>query len=383
MKKLQLYIHIPFCIRKCLYCDFLSAPADADTRKAYVNSLLKEIQEKAPDYQDYEISTAFIGGGTPTILETEQLEALMSGLRQSFCFADGAEITVECNPGTLDRTKAEGMRMAGINRISFGLQSVHRLQLEQLGRIHTYQQFLESFQIARDAGFQNINVDLMYGLPNQSTDSWEETLQSIIALGPEHISAYGLIIEPGTLFAQTYGADEHRRMKGMVPDLLPTEEQEREMHHIAIRKLAAAGYGRYEISNYAKTGFCCRHNIGYWTLADYLGLGLGAASLHGRIRFQNHSDLVRYCAGDFTNAETEERDSDRQMEEFIFLGLRMAEGISEDEFIKRFGCRIQEVYGKEIERFLDQKLLGFESGRFFLTVEGMDISNYIFSAFIR
>ena len=286
MKELELYLHIPFCVKKCNYCDFLSAPAEEETRAAYVDALLEEIRG-FEDPEDYEVVTVFFGGGTPSILPGQEIFRIMEALREKFSFRKGAEITLEANPGTVDKEKLSCYKKAGINRLSFGLQSADAEELKKLGRIHTWEKFLESFQLAREAGFSNINVDLMSALPGQTKESWEKTLRQVLALQPEHISAYSLIIEEGTPFYQLYEKDVERRDAGEEPELLPSEEEERAMYEATGRILKEQGYLHYEISNYAKPGRECRHNLGYWQRRDYLGFGLGASTLLNPVRYKN------------------------------------------------------------------------------------------------
>ena len=270
MKRLELYVHIPFCERKCEYCDFLSFSADDGEKRAYVAQLADEIRAQGENYRDYLVSSIFIGGGTPTTLSGIWILEIMNTVRESFIVATDAEITIECNPGTLSKSKIMHIKKAGINRISFGLQSSIEEELKALGRIHTYKGFLQSYQLAREFGFTNINVDLMSGLPYQTIDSYKTTLKRVCELKPEHISAYSLIIEPGTPFFDKYGSGEETA-------LLPDENEDRSMYAITKAVLKEHGYERYEISNYAKPGRECRHNIGYWTGVSYLGLGVGAS----------------------------------------------------------------------------------------------------------
>ena len=288
---LELYIHTPFCVKKCAYCDFLSFPADTNTQIQYVHALLNEIRFYGERMGDYQVSTIYIGGGTPSWLEPELLVAIMDQVYKSFRVREDAEVSIECNPGTVTTAKLEAYRRAGINRLSIGLQSANNEELKMLGRIHTYEQFLKTYELARNAGYTNINVDLMSGLPHQSAESFADTLQKVIRLKPEHISAYSLIIEKGTPFYEKYKFDMVRQEAGMKTELLPTEDDVYKMLKLTQLVLAKAGYDRYEISNYAKPGYECRHNIGYWTRENYLGLGLGAASLVDNVRYSNKREL--------------------------------------------------------------------------------------------
>ena len=347
-KDLSLYIHIPFCERKCLYCDFLSGPADARLRDTYVQALLLEIESyRNTPLAKRNITTVFVGGGTPSILTEEQMTAVFEKLRDVFVFRNDCEITIEMNPGTATGEKIECYLKNGINRVSIGLQSPDDELLKRLGRIHNYQQFLDTYQMLRAAGVKNINVDLMSALPGQTVAMYCDGLQKVLELEPEHISAYSLILEEDTPFYEMYN-------NGRI--LLPDEETDRLMYERTGEILHKAGYGRYEISNYAKAGFECRHNTVYWERGDYLGIGLGSASLIGHCRFKNTSDLnvytEKWLAGNGSEVqrmEEEQLAEKDEMEEFMFLGLRMMRGVSKEKFRRQFGQDIQAVYGDEIE----------------------------------
>lgn len=381
-KKLELYLHIPFCIRKCAYCDFLSGPADQKTRTAYLETLIREMAEKSQAYKEYSVPSLFLGGGTPSVLLGEEILRIMEAARTYFQVEAAAEITIECNPGTLDEKKAADYQRAGINRVSLGLQSARDQELALLSRIHTWKEFLQSFGILRAAGFSNINVDLMSGLPYQKLEDWAYSLKQILRLKPEHISAYSLMVEEGTPFYQRFGQDEMRREAGEEPEALPSEEEERRMYGWTVSYLKQHGYVQYEISNYARPGMECRHNIGYWTLANYLGLGLGSASLVEGVRFSNTRDLSAYLAGDFSGQEREALSRRRQMEEFMFLGLRMRRGVSRAEFQGRFGVELEAAYGSEIARLCSQGLLEQQAGFLRLTDQGISVSNYVMAEFL-
>lgn len=381
-KNCELYIHIPFCVQKCLYCDFLSMPAEEDLRRHYIDKLIEEINQKSEQYRNYAVSTIFLGGGTPSVLSGRQTVAVMEALQQKFTIERQAEITIECNPGTLDQQKLSCYKSCGINRISIGLQSAQKEELKALGRIHSYEEFLHNYDLVRKYGFENVNIDLMSALPGQSLKNWENTLQSIGALRPEHISAYSLIIEEGTPFHQKYGADEQRREEGQPPRLLPDEELERAMYELTEQMLLEKGYRQYEISNYARPGKECRHNIGYWIRENYLGLGLGSASLVENVRFSNTRNLGEYLKGEFEPLELEILERRQQMEEFMFLGLRMKEGISRKKFREVFGVEIEGVYGNELKHLSEQKLLEQKAGNIFLTKDGISVSNYVMSEFL-
>lgn len=381
-KSLELYVHIPFCVRKCEYCDFLSAPAGADTQQEYVRNLLLEIEQKGVRCTDYEVTTIFFGGGTPSILKAGWIADILNAIHRNFKVRKDAEITIECNPGTLTFEKISIYKSAGINRISVGLQSASDAELRELGRIHTYEDFLKSYDLIRKKGFSNVNIDLMAALPGQTLKSYEQTLRRVLALKPEHISAYSLIIEEGTPFYEKYEADELLREKGEKPQMLPSEETERLMYERTKELLLAHGYERYEISNYARRGYACRHNIGYWRRENYLGFGLGSASLLKNERFHNTTDLTDYLGGDYLAYEQEKLDKKSQMEEFMFLGLRMTEGISTECFRQTFGLTVELVYGPVLEQQIADRLLRKEDGRIFLTERGLDVSNYVMAQFL-
>ena len=381
-KSLELYVHIPFCVRKCEYCDFLSAPAGADTQQEYVRNLLLEIEQKGVRCTDYEVTTIFFGGGTPSILKAGWIADILNAIHRNFKVRKDAEITIECNPGTLTFEKISIYKSAGINRISVGLQSASDAELRELGRIHTYGDFLKSYDLIRKKGFSNVNIDLMAALPGQTLKSYEQTLRRVLALKPEHISAYSLIIEEGTPFYEKYEADELLREKGEKPQMLPSEETERLMYERTKELLLAHGYERYEISNYARRGYACRHNIGYWRRENYLGFGLGSASLLENERFHNTTDLTDYLGGDYLAYEQEKLDKKSQMEEFMFLGLRMTDGISTECFRQTFGLTVELVYGPVLEQQIADQLLRKEDGRIFLTERWLDVSNYVMAQFL-
>lgn len=374
---MELYLHMPFCVRKCAYCDFLSFPTDQETQNLYTRRLREDIDAMGKKYGDIPVDTIFIGGGTPSVPDSALIVGIMEHVRKAFHVAEGAEISMEANPGTVTREKLTDYRRAGINRLSFGLQSANDRELKLLGRIHTWAEFLESFHLARECGFTNINIDLMSALPGQTRESWKDTLKRVTDLNPEHISAYSLIIEDGTPFGEKYGSEEGRK-------LLPDEDSEREMYHETKRFLRDCGYERYEISNYAKPGRACRHNIGYWTGLPYLGLGLGASSYMDGCRFAVNSDMKQYLEekpGMFTDVEKlTKKDME---EEFFYVGLRMTAGVSLPEFERRFGVSAKDVYPGLMETFVAEKAAVFQGDRFVLTDYGLYVSNYIMAQFLQ
>lgn len=363
MKELELYIHIPFCVKKCFYCDFLSAPAGEREQRMYIEGLCGRIRSYAESAKAYRVVSIFVGGGTPSILESSQMERLFESVYNVFVVEKDAEITIEMNPGTVTEEKLWTYRELGINRLSIGLQSADNDELKTLGRIHSCEDFLSTYETARQAGFGNINIDLMSGIPGQTLESYERSLHFAGGLKPEHISAYSLIIEEGTPFYEKYAEGRHA-------EELPEEDTEREMYVRTKEILETYGYHRYEISNYAKKGFECRHNLGYWNRTEYLGIGTGAAS------FMNHQ---RWREGEAPAALTRQE----EMEEFMFLGLRKMEGVSRADFLESFGEEMETIYGEEIAKLKGQKLLSEKDGRLFLTEYGIDISNYVLSEFLK
>ena len=381
---LELYVHIPFCKKKCRYCDFLSFAGEEGTQETYTQARIREIGA-GRGKENKKVSSVFVGGGPPSILSVRRMEEIFEALRESFFLAEDAEITIECDPGTLKKEKLEVYKCLGVNRLSLGLQSAKNEELRLLGRIHTWETFLESFQMARKAGFENLNVDLISALPGQTVESWRETLEKTITLSPEHISAYSLIIEEGTPFYQEYEEDAKIREAGGDPQFLPSEDAERQMYEDTEKILGNAGYSRYEISNYAKPGMACQHNMGYWQRKEYIGLGLGASSLYREGRWRNSENLLEYCnrKQDMPERKDLQKLSRKdQMEETMFLGLRLMEGVEEEAFFREFGCTCREVYGEVLDRLEDQGLLKEENGRIFLTSHGIDISNYCMAEFL-
>lgn len=383
MKKLAIYIHIPFCVRKCLYCDFLSAPASDETREQYVQALCREIREERKSYVNYKIETIFLGGGTPSLLSGEQLDRILGTVFDAYQVADDCEISMEVNPGTVTKEKLKAYKRAGVNRLSIGMQSAVEEELQSLGRIHSSEDAFDTYDLAVKTGFNNINIDLMSAIPGQTIESWKESLKRILDLepAPAHVSAYSLIIEEGTPFFEN-------------TPTLPDEDTEREMYKITNDILSEAGYLRYEISNYAKPGFACRHNCTYWERGSYAGFGIGAASLVEQVRFSNTRNLKDYLEKYLKNATVaikenrQELSVEEQMEEFMFLGLRMMRGVSAGKFSDLFGKTIEQVYPGIVEKYCRQGLLqkipeqGSGEVRIALTERGIDVSNVIMADFL-
>ncbi len=414
VSELEIYIHIPFCVRKCSYCDFLSFPLSdgpegsdrysKDKRNimaGYLSSLRREIGMRydievmrESDRRDFLVTSVFLGGGTPTVLEPEDLITVLDQLKKVFRFSHDAEITVECNPGTVTAKDLLELRQGGFNRISLGLQSALDKELRRIGRIHTFGQFEDTYCEAVNAGFDNINVDLISALPGQRMSDVDESLKKVLDLSPrpKHISAYSLILEEGTPFMDLYN-------KGCLD--LPDEDTERRMHWDIIDTLKKNGYNQYELSNLSVKGYECRHNIGYWTGKEYLGFGLGAASLFSGRRYSVTRDLAEYQAfysgkedkntdklndkitfDDLPFSEIEVLTDGDKMAEFMFLGLRMEKGISFSEFEKRFGKHLMEIYGEAVTKHIGEGLLVTGNGRLKLTRRGQDVSNYVFCDFV-
>lgn len=381
-----IYIHIPFCVHKCIYCDFLSAPADDAVKYAYTKALINEIRNTADkqvidkqinDNQTRDkITSIFFGGGTPSVLPDGCIADILMAVRDCFDIEDDAEITMECNPGTVNESRLSEYRAAGVNRLSFGLQSADNNELKMLGRIHTFEQFVESFRLARKAGFNNINVDLMSAIPGQTEATLENTFDKVMALQPEHISVYSLILEDGT-----YLADNIDKFPPV-----PDEDEDRRMYHMTKERLHRAGYERYEISNYSRKGFECRHNLLYWNRGEYYGFGCSAAGFIGNERYSDIRDVKKYIElnGDIEklHENIENLTKEDAIEEFMFLGLRKMAGVDVMDFQRRFGVPIENVYAKEIEHNVDKGLLIRQGDMLKLTEYGIDICNTVMSDFI-
>ncbi|MCR5675734.1 MAG: radical SAM family heme chaperone HemW [Lachnospiraceae bacterium] len=421
MRPLAVYVHIPFCVKKCAYCDFLSFPPEAlpagseETKRRYFSALLAETDHAAQELRSgrtaagtescqpadgFEIRSIYFGGGTPSLADAEEIAGVIARLRRHFPVAPDAEISMECNPGTVSVDKLRALRETGINRLSIGVQSFDDTELTLLGRIHTAAGAERCFRDARAAGFDNVNLDLMAALPGQTAEALLCNVERAVSLSPEHISLYSLIIEPGTPFFSRYGeevSDPHAapRSERTQPHL-PDEDAEREMVHAAWSRLEEAGYHRYEISNFARGNLRCRQNLVYWERGEYLGLGLGAASLLDETRFSNTRDLKLYldafadrAAASDANADTgmireniERLDEPARMEEFMFLGLRLTEGVQEQRFADTFHREIDSVYGETLRKLVREGLISRRDGRIFLTPYGTDIANYVMAAFL-
>jgi len=387
-REIELYLHIPFCVKKCDYCDFLSFPSTEEQQERYVKAMIKEIcfYGRALGRDGVSVSSVFFGGGTPTLLTVHQVDEIMKIVKSEFSLEPDCEITMECNPGTASYEKLKAYRDSGVNRLSIGCQSTVNEELRKLGRIHTYEQFLQTYEWAVRAGFTNVNVDLMSSIPGQTKASFYKNLQNVVRLKPNHLSVYSLIVEEGTPFYEMY-------QKGALD--LPDEDEAYEIYQLTQQYLQECGYERYEISNYAKPGYACRHNEGYWERREYLGLGLGAASLMEEVRYTNVSDLEEYLAGaekitfcsesyQKTNLHETAQPLTKaeQMEEFMFLGLRMKKGISRETFEQYFGVTLESVYAEPIAELIGEGLIRKQEGRVFLSERGLDLANYAMAKFL-
>ena len=373
MKEVALYIHIPFCKQKCFYCDFPSYARKDDLMSDYIEALLIELKEKI---KGYKVRSLFIGGGTPSYLNEENLRELMKVIK-NINFVENAEKTIECNPGTVSEEKFNIMKDGGINRLSFGLQTTKNNLLKGIGRIHTFEAFKDNYKLARSVGFNNINIDMMFGLPNQSVKDWTESLEEVAKLNPEHISAYSLIIEEGTPFYKLYNEDKLK---------LPSEEEEREMYKKCKDILIENGYHQYEISNYAKEGKECLHNEVYWMCDEYIGVGASSSSYIDGKRIKNIDDLREYIkrigSGESIVDEEIINTKNDDIEEFMFMGLRMNCGIEEEEFKRRFNTNVDDIYKDVIEGNINKGLLERKRGRIYLTDKGIELSNMVMSDMI-
>lgn len=373
MKEMSLYIHIPFCKQKCLYCDFPSYAGKESLINEYIRALNEEILRKCSKYK---IASIFVGGGTPSYLNEINLESLLKTINL-LDFKDNFEFTIECNPGTLNEEKLVLMKNYNVNRISMGLQTTNDNLLKEIGRIHSFEEFKKNYNQARKAGFENINVDLMFGLPNQHMKDWKASLEDVMSLEPDHISAYSLIIEEGTCFYNLYNNDKLN---------IPNEEEERSMYLFTKGFLEDYGYNQYEISNYAKVNKECFHNKVYWKCNEYLGLGVSASSFVDEKRFKNIDDIKIYIEKINNNEDVTEEihvnNINDDMEEFMFMGLRMIEGINLKTFKKRFGKDVFDIYDEVIKNNIKKGLLVVDSEKLYLSEKGIELSNYVMSDFI-
>jgi oxygen-independent coproporphyrinogen III oxidase len=361
-----LYVHVPFCVSKCEYCDFASyAGREADVPR-YVEMVVREIPRRGAETGHPRADTIFLGGGTPSLLDESQITRILKTLFEAFPIEKGAEITCECNPGTLATPLAHALRKAGVNRLSLGAQVRQEHLLRLLGRIHDWEQVIASVEIARQAGIDNINLDLMFGLPSQTVSDWRETLEAALALSPTHVSCYGLIVEEGTPICRDIAAGNLA---------LPDEAVEREMYELARQSLAEHGFHQYEISNFAREGFACRHNVGCWTRVPYLGFGCAAHSFFAECRTMNPSKIDAYLAGE--PPKTEQISKEEARYESLMLGLRMTRGVKDEDFTRMHGLSIREAFGEKLDQPIQGGLLEWHEGALKLTRLGMDLQNSV------
>lgn len=382
---LELYIHIPFCERKCQYCDFLSfAGKDDLSIKLYIEKLICEIKAKKHLAKNYLVTSIYIGGGTPSAINAEYIYEIMRAIAENYIISDHVEVSIEANPHSITLDKMMKYKSAGINRISIGVQSANNDELKILGRLHTYEEFLRAYDDVIHAGFNNINFDVINGLPGATAEKYRNTLKNLIKLMPKHLSIYNLIIEPNTPF---YKMKEEGTLN------LPTEDEMIRIDDVTKEMTNHFHYERYEISNYSKKGFECLHNLGYWSDISYLGFGLGAASYFEGFRYKNFSDLSKYMNLYYDNFENTinkyifyeeanlvlKKDS---MSEFIYLGMRKTAGISRDDFFRKFNENIEEVFALPLKKYIDMGLMVNAEDRYYLTEKGLDLSNQIFADFM-
>lgn len=373
MKPLGLYLHIPFCPYRCHYCDFLIFTGREEAIPFYVKTLVADIEHYASAYPQYQISTIFIGGGTPSLLEAEQIETVLSAVRKNFSVNQNAEVTLEANPETLTLEKLKGYREAAINRLSLGVQSLLPKHLSRSGRGHTPEEAYAGFETARQAGFQNINVDLMFGFPDQTLQEWMQTLEAVTRWNPDHLSMYSLQIEPGTPFGKDFKSGKL---------VIPPDEVQAEMYQQGASFITNQGFIHYEISNFAKPNFASPHNQIYWRNEEYLGLGLGAVSYIDTKRFWMTRNLSQYLSGRKRIAGSEVMTFKGQMGETVILGLRFIQGLSAKRFRDRFKLELHDVYDKPIRKFQNLGFLTWDGNYLRLTREGLPVSNEVLLAFV-
>lgn len=388
-----MYVHIPFCKKKCAYCDFNSYERKENLVEEYIESLCKEIKLSTNE-NECMAGSIFIGGGTPSLIDGKYIDRVLTQIRKNYSLTRDVEISMEANPGTLNREKLQGYMNSGVNRLSIGLQACQDKHLNTLGRIHDYGTFEESYTMARREGFNNINIDLIFGIPGQKMDDWEETLERVVKLRPQHISCYSLKIEEGTPFGKIYNRKD-LNITNQYP-LLPTEEQERYMYHFTVSYLKENGFRHYEISNFSKAGFECRHNITYWKCEKYLGLGAGAHSYsdlsrtgkHSNLlyRFRNYLKIEKYIdsLGKSNLPRTDIRliDSGESISEYVIMGLRMIKGINVDEFKERYNVEFEAAFSSQIEKLSKNSLIQKKGRNYCLTELGLDLANQVMMEFL-
>lgn len=364
-KEIGLYVHIPFCKQKCYYCDFISFANRKDLIKEYIEKIKQEIIEAK--LEQYKISTIYIGGGTPSYIESKQIVDVLKTVGQL-----GIENTIEVNPGTVTEEKLQDYFDAGINRLSIGLQSTEDKLLKEIGRIHSFEQFLETYNLARRVGLKNINVDLMIGLPNQTIEDVEKTLKQILKLEPEHISVYSLILEEGTKLEELVNSNKLS---------LPSEDIERKMYWTVKNTLEKANYKHYEISNFAKPGYESKHNTDCWNQKEYIGIGLAAHSYMDKTRYSNEEELSKYLKNNEITIH-EKQDEKSQMSEYMLLGLRKIEGVNIQAFKNKFIENPIYIYREELNNLVKNKLIEIDTNYIKLTKKGIDLANLVWEEFV-
>lgn len=375
MKEIGIYIHIPFCIKKCEYCDFVSYCNKKEYVPQYINALKKEIKNNIN--KEYKITTIYIGGGTPSSIEENYIADIIETIKLNMNDEDlknfeNIEVTIEVNPGTVNKEKLQVYKKIGINRLSIGLQETHNELLKSIGRIHTYEEFIKTYKLARKIGFNNINVDLMIALPNQTIQDIKENLEKITKLNPEHISVYSLILEEGTPFYNKYNENKIK---------LPDEELERNMYWYVKNTLENNGYMHYEISNFSKKGFESKHNMNCWNQEEYLGFGVAAHSYNNRIRYSNTKSIEEYIKGSNKIIHEEQTLEDMQ-KEYMLLGLRKIEGINIQKFKNKFAQNPIFIFKEQLNKLVDEELIIVDGNEIKLTNKGLDLANIVWEEFV-
>jgi len=368
MKKLAIYIHIPFCKQKCKYCDFNSFPGSLEvTIENYINALINQIGHYSEKTKDYKVTSVYFGGGTPSFIDEKCIRRILNNIKEKYSISDDAEITIEANPGTVNKAKLEEYISLGFNRLSFGVQSLNDDILKNIGRCHTASDAVENYKLARLVGFKNISLDLMFGLPNQSLQDVEKTLNKFIELNPEHISTYSLKVEEDTVFG---------RLEKEGKLVLPSEMEERNMYYLIKNKLKENGYNQYEISNFSKVGYESRHNMAYWERIDYIGFGISASSCFLEKRFTNTDKIEEYIKNPINNFIEEEVLTKEVIEsERVILGLRLLKGIDEALIVKK-------EWKESVDKLKKEELIIKENKKLKLTDKGLDLANQVFVEFI-
>lgn len=376
-KSIGLYIHIPFCIKKCNYCDFCSYPNMEEYWDKYVYAVSDELVLKSPEFESYIVGSVFVGGGTPSLLPPEYIARIFEIVHKYYKISDVCEISIESNPGTITEEKFRVYRSIGINRLSIGLQACQEHLLKNLGRIHTYKDFITAVDLAQKHGLTNINADIIFGIPGQTFKDWEKTLSNITSLGLTHISCYDLIIEEGTLFGEM-------QEKGILREM--DHDLNRQMYHFAIDYFSSKGYEQYEISNFAKPGYQCRHNMNYWERGEYIGIGAGAHSFSGNRRYANIQNVEEYIegveTGDLKLSEDSCLTTEEALAEKMILGLRMNKGVDLGIVSKEFGIDVESKYKKSIEILSEEDLITLKGKVLCLTNKGLDLANKVFVEFL-